>query len=233
MRVIFVLSGLLAAQLPGQEGPDRTDELHALLTATVRTEADVSARVKGCQAWLQRVRAVKGERVDFLRVLAGYYGTRDEAVRRGFVDRLAASLAKSGDRVPAPRFRSVVGRMMLWYGVSLTNGGEFATARRELPRILAFQDDRRSAFWLMGRRGRDHADASGREFLQQTIIPTILSDHSLDDPDRVYLLRRLYAVDYTGPKPFRHIEGPVIGGGRVSSADFEGSVSLILYWGTW
>ncbi|MAG55250.1 MAG: hypothetical protein CMJ83_03070 [Planctomycetes bacterium] len=233
MRIAIALTFGLCASLSAQGESDRVKELHAVLTARMRTEADVAERVKRCREWLVAVRDLSSPRIEFLRFLAGYYATTAKPERRSHLDALAAWLNKYDDRLLAPGFRGVVGRMLLWYGVALTNAGEFEAAVRELPRILGFQDDRRSAFWLMGRRGRDHGTDAGRKFLEQTIVPAILADHALDDTDRVYLLRRLYSVAYTGPKPFHHIAGPIVAGGRVSSADLDGDVVLVMYWATW
>ena len=75
-----------------------------------------------------------------------------------------------------------------------------------------------AVYWLMGRRGRDHGSEQGKVFLREVVVRELLLDPTLDDTDRVVELRRLWDVQYTGPRPFTHVEGPGLSGGTVSTS---------------
>ena len=65
------------------------------------------------------------------------------------------------------------------------------------------------------------------------IVPTLLADPPIADGARVSLLRRLYEVEYSGPRPFRRFSGPGLDGKVVSTDRYRGEVLLVVYWATW
>ena len=116
-------------------------------------------------------------------------------------------------------------------GWRLRTSGDWQTCRISLPLVLRFYPDHRSVFWLFGRRARDHG--TGTPFLQSFIVPALLVDPGVSDPDRVHVLRLLYEVEYSGPRPLTDLAGLDLDGKPVSREDFAGKVLLVDFWATW
>ncbi len=210
-------------------GPaDAAADLHEVVTRKLLTDEDAEKRNVDIQAWLARWNGDEVDEFEFLRRVAVSTLDRDDS---GPLAQLLERVRSHG--VPLPNYRPVVGHRLMLLGVHWSDAGSWDRAEDLLPTILEYSDDHLSTLWLMGRRGRDHGSDEGLEFLQKVIIPTILSDAAIDDAERVYLLRRLYAVDYTGPRPFVDVEGPSLAGGEISSTDSRGEVLLVMYWASW
>jgi peroxiredoxin len=127
----------------------------------------------------------------------------------------------------------LAGRAVLFDVVQRANGGAWQECEELLPVLLRAYPEHRSVYWLLGRRGRDAGTPEGTQFLQQRVIPALLADHALDDAERVQVLRQLYRVEYTGPKPFTDVAGTTLDGATVRTADHRGRVLLVDYWATW
>jgi len=166
-----------------------------------------------------------------LRAIADSYSA-DEAVRNRSAAQLIAFLERH-ERLPAPGFDEVAGRMVLFEATRHADVADWDACKTMLPLLLRTCADHRSVFWLLGRRSRDSGTEVGRQFLQQVVIPRLLADPGLDDADRVFVLRRLYEVEYTGPQPFVAVAGPGLDGKEVRTADHHGRVLLVDYWATW
>ncbi|HEX6810862.1 MAG TPA: TlpA disulfide reductase family protein [Planctomycetota bacterium] len=206
-------------------------ELREIANRETLTEAAAVQRAADADAWLQASsRADLGE-LQVLRTLAATFAT-DTGGRSAAGAKLLEWFG-ANERLPAPGFEQAAGRVVLFEFVKLANAAKWDECQTLLPTLLRACPDHQSAYWLLGRRARDAATEAGTAFLQRTIIPALLADHGLDDAERVNLMRRLYAVEYTGPKPFVDVSGPALAGGVVRTADSRGRVLLVDYWATW
>jgi peroxiredoxin len=166
-----------------------------------------------------------------LRLVASTYVADADSKRRA--GRELVEWFRSHDAVPVPGFAEPAGRAVMFDVVHRADAGAWAECEELLPVVLRAYANHRSVFWLLGRRGRDARTPEGTQFLHQHVIPALLADHTLDDADRVHILRLLYRVDYTGPKPFADVAGPTLDGSTVRTADHRGRVLLVDYWATW
>ena len=230
IRSLLVPSLVLALPLAAQEtAAQRIDGLRRLANRPVVDEAAVAHRAADAAAWLAAA-ADPGE-LPILRAVARTFVADAREPRRGREEIVA--WFEANEALPVPGFEEAAGRVVLFDAVQRANAGEWPECRRRLPVLLRACADHASVFWLLGRRARDAGSAEGREFLQQAVIPGLLADHALADAERVQILRRLYEVDYTGPKPFAHVAGPDLDGRVIRTADHGGRVLLVDYWATW
>ncbi|HEX5053883.1 MAG TPA: TlpA disulfide reductase family protein [Planctomycetota bacterium] len=234
IRSLTIGAALFAGAMPAQEPQDShrvVDELREIANRAVRTEADSATRAAAAAAWLEATAEHDLGELAVLRTLAGTFAA-DEALRR----RSSAALVewfRQHDALPVPGFEDRAGDVVLFDVVHRADDGLWSQCEELLPTMLRVCRDHRSAYWLLGRRGRDAGSAEGTQFLQHVVIPALLADHTLDDADRVHLLRLLYNVEYTGPKPFVDVAGPGLDGKQVRTADHRGGVLLVDYWATW
>jgi peroxiredoxin len=207
------------------------EQLRELVDRRVLNEAAVEQRSEAAIAWLEAAASVDlGERA-VLRNVAGYLLA--DTPRKATATTALIGWLRTHEAFPAAGFETLAGNVLLFEAVRLADAGEWQACREQLPLLMRMRKDNYSVFWLLGRRGRDSGTDAGREFLQKSIIPELLKDHGLDDAERVHILRRLYEVDYTGPKPFVHVAGPGLDGKEVRTDGRGGRVLLVDYWATW
>ncbi len=228
--VILALAILLVSSWAGAQGRAGA-ELLALLDTAVTTRAEADERRRAVGAWKQRYRSSEDLEIVFLQHLARCSAVTGE-------ERLSASRAllaevQTAETVPVAGFDAHIGRALLACGLDSTVRGQWDDARVALDQVLRFYDDPKSAFWLFGRRARDHADPAGRAFLQNEIVPRLLVDPRTSDTHRVHVLRKLYGVTYHGPKPLHGITGVDLDGNPRSLSDYRGRVVLVDFWATW
>ena len=233
MRCLLLLCSLLAvaATLRGQAEDPAVAQLREITNRETFDEAAVATRERDIAAWLDAAKDRELGELAVLRTLAEALGP-DEAGRRRASRELVAWFA-AHEKLPVTGFDAVAGRIVMFDVVHRADAGAWSECTGLLPVVLRAYPDHASVFWLLGRRGRDAGTAEGTQFLQQCVIPGLLADHGLDDTQRVHLLRRLYKVEYTGPKPFADVEGPDLAGRHVRTADHRGKVLLVDYWATW
>lgn len=220
----------LAAQTTNPTG-SVVDRLREIANRQVLTKAAAQRRAADAGAWLT---ATAGEDLGDLAILRALADTivDDPGQRQRGTAELIEWFGKHG-ALPAKGFEDAAGRVVLFDMVKRADAGHWHECQTMLPLLLRSCPDHRSAFWLLGRRGRDAGTPEGTQFLQGTVIPALLADPDLDDADRVQVLRQLYEVDYTGPKPFVDVAGPGLDGAPVRTADHRGRVLLVDYWATW
>lgn len=223
---------ILAAQQPTPDAnAARIEQLREIANREVTTNAAAAQRTADAAAWQDAAATADLGDAAILRAIADSCSA-DKAVRARAGVELLAYFADH-DRLPVAGFDEPAGRIVLFEFVRIADAADWPQLRERLPLLLRVCADHSSAWWLLGRRARDAHTAEGTAFLQQVVIPQLLADHRLDDTDRVALLRRLYEVDYTGPKPFVDVAGPGLDGSEVRTADHKGHVLLVDYWATW
>ncbi len=230
LLAVFAFPTLLCAQ-DGDASPEPGQSLLDVLQVKMRTNADVEERNDALRVWLEenssKVAPTQQYLVDLARSHSGSDTEKTSALES------LATYARRKPQPPQTEFDEMIGRQLMFFCCTLTETGKWLQAKKLLPGILRMQSDHLSTYWLLGRRGRDHGSDEGKTFLRSVIIPTVLADHLLDDSDRVYILRRLHEVEYTGPAPFNHLSGPGLDGKPISTTALKGSVSLVFYWATW
>lgn len=154
-----------------------------------------------------------------------------EARRRG--TRELITWLEHHEALPVAGFEEPTGLAVLFEFLELANAGDWAACRSGLPLLLRACRKHDSIYWLLGRRARDAKTPAGRSFLDEVVVPGLLASPRLDDAERVATLRRLYDVEYTGPRPFVDIAGPGLDGREIRTADLRGRVLLVDYWATW
>jgi len=233
MRCLTLLCSLLAvaATLRAQTEDPAVAQLREILNREVLDEKAAAARASDVAAWLEAAKSRELGELAVLRTLAEAFGADDAAKQRASRELVAWYVAHQA--LPVTGFDTVAGRIVMFDVVHRADAGAWSECTELLPVVLRAYPDHASAFWLLGRRGRDAKTAEGTQFLQQQVIPALLADHALDDAQRVHLLRRLYNVDYTGPKPFTDVVGTDLAGKEVRTADHRGKVLLVDYWATW
>jgi peroxiredoxin len=222
-------AGGLRAQQPA--GGDPIAQLREIVNRETLDAAAATARARDVAAWLDATKDRELGEHAVLRLVAGTLVADADAKRRAA--RELVDWFRTHDAVPFPGFAEPAGRAVLFDVVHRADAGAWAECEELLPVLLRAYAEHRSVFWLLGRRGRDAGTPEGTQFLQQRVIPALLADHTLDDAERVQVLRQLYRVDYTGPKPFTDIAGPTLDGATVRTADHRGRVLLVDYWATW
>ena len=230
--IVVGLIGLSSIPIVAQDARDAlVDQLREITNRRTLTDAAAAARSADAAAWLAATAQRDLGELAILRALAGTFVT-DEELRERSRDEVVAWFQRH-DALPVAGFEQCAGRVVLFDVVERADGGRWQECEEMLPMALRSCPDHRSLFWLLGRRGRDAGTDEGTRFLQQVVIPAVLADHALDDADRVYLLRKFYEVEYTGPKPFADVAGPGLDGVEVRTADHRGRVLLVDYWATW
>lgn len=222
------VAGLRAQQA---DGTDPVALLREIVKREVPDESAAAARARDAAAWLDATKDRDLDELAVLRLVAGTLVVDANAKRRATLE--LVEWFRTHDAIPVPGFADVAGRVVLYDVVRRANGGAWAECEDLLLVLLRTYADHRSVFWLLGRRGRDARTPEGTQFLHQHLIPALLADHALDDAERVQILRQLYRVDYTGPKPFTDVAGPTLDGATVGTADHRGRVLLVDYWATW
>jgi thiol-disulfide isomerase/thioredoxin len=207
----------------------RVDRLREIANRPILNEAAVAQRAKDAAAWLAAAED-PGE-MAVLRALARTFVANAEEQQRSR-DEIVAYF-ETHEALPVRGFEEPAGGVVLFDMIGRADAGKWEDCRGRLPMLLRAFPDHQSVFWLLGRRARDAATPEGHHFLHEVVIPNLLADHALDDAERVQILRRLYEVDYTGPKPFVHVAGPGLDGREVRTADHGGRVLLVDYWATW
>ena len=236
VRSLFTL---LLASLPTTAQTSRPNadpepaiaRLRAVLTRKVKDDAGVAARRAEVRAWLAQDGTTElGDR-GFLRALARC--DTDDVPQRAAAQDEVLRAVEAAAGFPVPGFEQPARTALLLRGLRLAEAGAWDACREYLPVLLRHYPDHAAVYWLMGRRGRDHGSEQGKVFLREVIVRELLLDPTLDDTDRVVELRRLWDVEYTGPRPFAHLEGPGLTGGTVTTAVGKGRVLLVDYWATW
>lgn len=234
MRTAALLITLLTAALAAQQ-PDTAaslvDRLREIANRATLTKATAEQRAADASAWLEAAKAVDLGDLAILRDLA-LTCTADAEARKSGTAALLAFFADH-DALPVPGFDERAGTVVLFDFVRRADAGDWDGIKASLPLLLRTCSDHRSAFWLLCRRARDAGTAAGTDLLQKVLIPQLLADPGLDDAERVQTLRRLYEVEYTGPKPFTDVAGPSLDGREIRTADHHGKVLLVDYWATW
>lgn len=207
-------------------------QLREILNRSVRGEAQFDARRADAQAWVAKLGKKELGDGGFLKALAECTAAAADAERAPSQDALRRIVDANGG-YPVEGFEKPAASALLFLGTRYADAGEWEKCREYLPLLKRHYPDHAAIYWLLGRRGRDHGTDGGRKFLHEVIVPELLADPALDDGDRVAELRRLWEVDYTGPRSFSHVEGPGLDGATVSTASYRGRVLLVDYWATW
>ncbi|HZN39284.1 MAG TPA: TlpA disulfide reductase family protein [Planctomycetota bacterium] len=232
MRCLTLLCSLLAAApLRAQTEDPAVAQLREITNRETLTEEAAAVRARDIAAWLDAAKDRELRELAVLRTLAEAMGADEAAKQRASRGLVAWFVAHQA--LPVTGFDTVAGRIVMFDVVHRANAGAWSECTELLPVVLRVYPDHASVFWLLGRRGRDAGTAEGTQFLQQHVIPALLADHALDDAQRVHLLRLLYKVEYTGPKPFADVAGTDLAGRAVRTADHRGKVLLVDYWATW
>ncbi len=232
--IVFAAAIALATAALRAQQADAGDTVARLREISNREpldEAAAAARARDAAAWLDAAKDRALGELDVLRLVAATFVPDADAKRRAA--RELVDWFRTHDALPVPGFTEPAGRAVLFDVVHRANAGAWSECEELLPVVLRAYPEHRSVFWLLGRRGRDAGTPEGAQFLQQRVIPALLADHALDDAERVQLLRQLYRVEYTGPKPFTDVVGPTLDGATVRTADHRGRVLLVDYWATW
>lgn len=206
--------------------------LRQTLNRQIQDEAAEQQRDRDARAWLDEHRSAELADGGFLRALAAHFAATTDAERAMAQDDVFRIFA-AAERAPVDGFEQPTRRALLLRGLRLAETGEWQACGDYLPFLARHYDDHAALYWLVGRRARDHGSTAGKAFLHDVIVPALLLDPTLDDTDRVTELRRLWDVFYTGPRPFRHLEGPTLDGATLSTEAFAGKVLLVDYWATW
>jgi len=223
-----------AFALPTQQPVDPAplvDRLREIANRETLNKDAAAQRAADAAAWLEATAGSELGDLAILRTIAGSC-TADIAIQGRSTAELVTWFEQH-ERLPVAGFEEPAGRVVLFDFVRRADAGKWDECKASLPLLLRTCSDHRSAFWLLGRRARDAGTPSGNDFLQQVLIPHLLADHGLDDAERVQTLRRLYEVEYTGPKPFTDVAGPGLDGKQIRTADHLGRVLLVDYWATW
>lgn len=233
MRCLLLLCSLLAAAAPlrAQAEDPAVARLREIANRETLDEAAAAARARDIAAWLDAAKDRDLGELAVLRTLAEAMGADEAGKQRASRDLVAWFVGHQA--LPVTGFDAVAGRIVMFDVVHRADAGAWSECIELLPVVLRAYADHASVFWLLGRRGRDAKTAEGTQFLQQHVIPGLLADHALDDAQRVHLLRRIYQVEYTGPKPFADVAGIDLAGQPVRTADHRGRVLLVDYWATW
>jgi peroxiredoxin len=227
------LIGLVSVPLVAQEPAPAAlvEQLREITNRKAFTEAAAAERSADAAAWVAATADRDLGELSVLRTLATTFVTDAAESERSKAELVA--WFQEHDALPVTGFERCAGRVVLFDVVRRADDGRWRQCEEMLPMAMRSCPDHMSLFWLLGRRGRDAGTDEGTRFLQQIVIPAVLADHALDDADRVHLLRRLYEVEYTGPKPFVDVAGPGLDGAEVRTADLRGRVLLVDYWATW
>lgn len=210
---------------------DQVAALREIANREPLDETTAARRASDAAAWIEATKERDLGELGVLRLVAGTFLADTDKKSRAA--RELIDWFRTHDAITIPGFADPAGRAVMSDVVRRANAGAWNECEALLPVLLRAYSDHRSAFWLLGRRGRDAGTPEGTQFLHQSVIPALLADHVLDDAERVHILRLLYRVDYNGPKQFTDVAGPTLDGTTVRTADHRGRVLLVDYWATW